>query len=85
MTRSTEPVQELAPSICAVINWQGATMYLDCYPEATSSDLEGVFRTLAAQGIEALSEEDMPVEEQEDGALRWWLAPTEVQRGGMWE
>jgi hypothetical protein len=86
MTRIEEPVQELAPGICAVIDWQGATMYLDCYPDAAGSDLTKVFEMLRSeQGLEVLDEEDMPVEEQEDGAVRYWLAPVEIQRGSGWE
>ena len=84
MTRIEEPVQELAPGICAVIDWQGATMYLDCYPDATGSDLTKAFETLSEQGLEVLDEEEMPVEEQEDGATRYWLAPSETQWGEGW-
>lgn len=82
MSQTTEPLQELAPGVVAVIDWEEATMYLDIYPEADWLDLP--FARLGLLGVEVIDEDEASPEEQEDGAVRYWLAPIEIQEGEQW-
>lgn len=84
MSQTTEPLQELAPGIVAVIDWEEATMYLDLYPEATPYGIDEAIDALRSWGIEPIDQDEAAVEEQEDGAVRYWLAPIEVQTGEQW-
>lgn len=84
MSQTTEPLQGLAPGVVAVIDWEEATMYLDLYPEATRAGFLQAVSNLGAWGIELIDQDEAPVEEQEDGAVRYWLAPIETQEGEKW-